>query len=131
MSAPLLPAPAQLSIDDDDLGVVRARAEYLRDHLIRHLNSHPQDSDSYHTLGVVLYVLKSHESANNSLARAIMIDGSEPWTWYWMARNCLAMDDPAAGLMAVSRALELAPDNAEFAAFNAELIRLAGKAQVT
>ena len=118
MSSPLL-----VSQHDEDPGIVRARAEFLREEMVARVQADGNDFDALHTLGASLFVLGSYQSANNVLARAIMLDSSHAWTWYWMARNCEAMGDPAAAAMANDRALELDAENLEFQLFRGRLAR--------
>jgi predicted Zn-dependent protease len=113
------------SIAPADLGSVRANAERIREQMVARLEQSPSDFDALHTLGVALFALGSYESANNVLTRAIMRDATQGWTWYWLARNCLAMGDPAAALLAHSRAMEIGPVGGEFLAFEAYLMRIA------
>lgn len=91
----------------------------------RALKLDPGAADAEHARGLALARLGRREAALAAFRAATELDGDNPWPWFDLGREALAMDRPAVALPAFRRAAEGAGEPASAARLLAWAVRAA------
>jgi tetratricopeptide (TPR) repeat protein len=82
-------------------------------HLAKALAHRPDNANAHRFMAIVQFELKNYRAADLAIHEAIALAPEEPLNWYQLAWMCHAQQDLKNGLKWATRALELAPENAD------------------